>query len=132
MLDRELVPSPLIVSGFGNNGDVNNLKSTNVSHLIVGLFPIIWPLLGKFHGFRPKGEFFIRLQVYEWIGNFSKRSTVKCSGKLSFFGLKKKQKGQIIDRFCGCKRVTNTWLRDLFMICKNSAFTAVRGGVICQ
>ena len=37
--------------------------------------------------------FFFRLQVYEWIGNFSKRSTVKGRGKLSFFGLKKKQKG---------------------------------------
>ena len=132
MLDRELVPSPLIVSGFGNNGDVNNLKSTNVSHLIVGLFPIIWPLSGSSMASARNENFFIRVQVYEWIGNFSKRSTVKCSGKLSFFGLKKKQKRQIIDRFCGCKRVTNTWLRDLFMICKNSAFTAVRGGVICQ
>ena len=38
MLHRELVPSPLIVSGFGNYGDVNNLKPMTCSaQMVVGL-----------------------------------------------------------------------------------------------
>ena len=48
-----------------------------------------------------KDNFFFRLQVYEWMGNFSKKCTVKGSGKLSFLVLKRNK----IDGFCGCKTV---------------------------
>ena len=37
-MHREPVPSPLIVSGFGNYGDVNNLEPTTCSaQMVVGL-----------------------------------------------------------------------------------------------
>ena len=49
-----------------------------------------------------KDNFFFRLQVYEWMGNFSKRCAVKGSGKLSFLVLKT---GNKMDGFCGCKTV---------------------------